>query len=89
MSRKYVGVETANPEVLEFEQDDHSVYIRTNIHPVEVQDEQGGTYTKLVYDEEEYSLAEYATLMNQQNRTLNSQLVDCQLALAEMYERSL
>lgn len=87
MSKKYVGVETANKDVLEFEQDAHSVYIRTNIHQVEVKDDMGGTYTKTVYDETQYSLAEYATLMRQQNQALDAQLADCEIALAELYER--
>lgn len=88
MSKIYRGVETANTVVPEFEQDEKSVYIRSNIHTVEFTDEEGNLASKTVYDETVYGLGEYAEAMHNQNKALDSQLTDCELALAELYERS-
>lgn len=61
-----------------------TVYIHTDIAPVE---EDGKVVENLFsYKEVQYSKDEYIELMAQQNAKLESDLIDTQLALCELYE---
>ena len=61
-----------------------TVYVHTDIVPIE---EDGKIVENLFsYTEVQYGKDEYIELMAQQNEQLNSNLIDTQLALCELYE---
>ena len=62
-----------------------TVYVHTNI--VQVTDEDGNVVDGLyVYDEVQYTKDEYIQIMAEKNETLERDLTDTQLAIAEIYE---
>ena len=62
-----------------------TVYVHTNI--VQATDEDGNIVDGLyVYDEIQYTKDEYIKLMAEKNETLERDLTDTQLAIAEIYE---
>ena len=62
-----------------------TVYVHTNI--VQATDEDGNVVDGLyVYDEVQYTKHEYIKLMAEKNETLERDLTDTQLAIAEIYE---
>lgn len=62
-----------------------TVYVHTNI--VQATDEDGNVVDGLyVYDEVQYTKDEYIKLMADKNETLERDLTDTQLAIAEIYE---
>ena len=62
-----------------------TVYVHTNI--VQATDENGNVVDGLyVYDEVQYTKDEYIKLMAEKNETLERDLTDTQLAIAEIYE---
>ena len=62
-----------------------TVYVHTNI--VQATDEDGNIVDGLyVYDEVQYTKDEYIKLMAEKNETLERDLTDTQLAIAEIYE---
>ena len=62
-----------------------TVYVHTNI--VQATDEDGNVVDGLyVYDEVQYTKDEYIKLMAEKNETLERDLTDTQLAIAEIYE---
>ncbi len=64
-----------------------TVYVHTDIQPVEVTDRATGeTRTEYSYHEVQYDKDEYILMMAQQNEKLEEQITDTQLALCEAYE---
>lgn len=62
-----------------------TVYVHTNI--VQATDEDGNVVDGLyVYDEIQYTKDEYIQIMAEKNETLERDLTDTQLAIAEIYE---
>ena len=62
-----------------------TVYVHTNI--VQATDEYGNVVDGLyVYDEVQYTKDEYIQIMAEKNETLERDLTDTQLAIAEIYE---
>lgn len=62
-----------------------TVYVHTNI--VQATDKDGNVVDGLyVYDEVQYTKDEYIKLMAEKNETLERDLTDTQLAIAEIYE---
>ena len=62
-----------------------TVYVHTNI--VQATDEDGNVIDELyVYDEVQYTKDEYIQIMAEKNETLERDLTDTQLAIAEIYE---
>ena len=62
-----------------------TVYVHTNI--VQATDEDGNIVDGLyVYDEVQYTKDEYIQIMAEKNETLERDLTDAQLAIAEIYE---
>ena len=62
-----------------------TVYVHTNI--VQATDEDGNVIDNLyVYDEVQYTKDEYIQIMAEKNETLERDLTDTQLAIAEIYE---
>ena len=62
-----------------------TVYVHTNI--VQSTDEDGNVVDGLyVYDEVQYTKDEYIQIMAEKNETLERDLTDTQLAIAEIYE---
>ena len=62
-----------------------TVYVHTNI--VQATDEDGNVVDGLyVYDEVQYTKDEYIQIMAEKNETLERDLTDTQLAIAEIYE---
>ena len=62
-----------------------TVYVHTNI--VQATDEDGKVVDGLyVYDEVQYTKDEYIQIMAEKNETLERDLTDTQLAIAEIYE---
>lgn len=65
--------------------DEVNVWVHSNIVPVEeaVGEE---TFKGFEYDMIQYEKNEYIRIMAEQNKTLESQMTDTQLALIEIYE---
>ena len=62
-----------------------TVYVHTNI--VQATDEDGNVIDDLyVYDEIQYTKDEYIQIIAEKNETLERDLTDTQLAIAEIYE---
>ena len=62
-----------------------TVYVHTNI--VQATDEDGNMVDGLyVYDEVQYTKDEYIQIIAEKNETLERDLTDTQLAIAEIYE---
>lgn len=62
-----------------------TVYVHTNI--VQAKNEDGNVIDDLyVYDEIQYTKDEYIQIMAEKNETLERDLTDTQLAIAEIYE---
>ena len=62
-----------------------TVYVHTNI--VQATDEDGNVIEDLyMYDEVQYTKDEYIQIMAEKNETLERDLTDTQLAIAEIYE---
>ncbi len=62
-----------------------TVYVHTNI--VQATDEDGNVVDGLyVYDEVQYTKDEYIQIIAEKNETLERDLTDTQLAIAEIYE---
>ena len=62
-----------------------TVYVHTNI--VQATDEDGNIVDGLyVYDEIQYTKDEYIQIIAEKNETLERDLTDTQLAIAEIYE---
>ena len=65
-----------------------TVYVHTNI--VQATDEDGNVVDGLyVYDEVQYTKDEYIQMIAEKNETLERDLTDTQLAIAELYESTL
>lgn len=74
---------TVAPEPLVI--DEFNVWVHSNIVPVEeVVGEE--TFKGFEYDMIQYEKDEYIRIMAEQNKTLESQMTDTQLALIEIYE---
>ena len=64
-----------------------TVYVHTNIHQEEHEDEMSGeTVMEWVYDEIQYTHLEYMRIQAAEQQRLQQSLEDAQLALCEMYE---
>ena len=62
-----------------------TVYVHTNI--VKAKDKEGNVIDNLyVYDEVQYTKDEYIQMIAEKNETLERDLTDTQLAIAEIYE---
>ena len=67
--------------------DDFSVWIASDIHPVQVEaTEDQEARTEYEYTLTQYDKNEYISMMDDRNAALEADLTDTQLALAELYE---
>ena len=75
------SIEQAQPLIVNKD----TVYVHTNI--VQATDEDGNIVDGLyVYDEVQYTKDEYIQMIAEKNETLERDLTDTQLAIAEIYE---
>lgn len=74
---------TIKPDEVEI--DEYSVWVNTDIIKVEVQSEDE-SHTEYGFQQVRYTKDEYIKLIDERNKTLESQLTDTQLALCELYE---
>ena len=75
------SIEQAQPLIVNKD----TVYVHTNI--VQATDEGGNIVDGLyVYDEVQYTKDEYIQIIAEKNETLERDLTDTQLAIAEIYE---
>lgn len=74
---------TIRPEPMH--RDDYSVYIRTNIRELTVNDE-CGSRTEYIYDEERWDAGEYIDHLRETISENQQQITDTQLAVVEIYE---
>lgn len=63
-----------------------TVYVHTDIQKLNEVDDNGNPIEIYRYHEVQYEKDEYIKLMAEQNKTLDQQLTDTQLALVEIYE---
>lgn len=69
----------------EIEIDAYSVWVNENISEITVTDE-NGEHTEYEFNQTQYSKDEYIRLMSEQNKALENELTDTQLAVCEVYE---
>ena len=69
----------------EIEIDDYSVWVNENISEITVTDE-NGKHTEYEFNQTQYSKDEYIRLMSEQNKALENELTDTQLALCDIFE---
>lgn len=70
---------------VEMEVDEFSVWLASNIKPITVQN--GETqFEGYEYDLIQYDKNEYIKMQDEENKSLQSQINDTQLALVELYE---
>ena len=65
--------------------DEYSVWINKDIAEITVTDE-NGSHTEYEYNQTQYSKDEYIQLMDEKNKSLESELTDTQIALCDIYE---
>ena len=65
--------------------DEYSVWVNKDITEITVADE-NGSHTEYEYNQTQYSKDEYIQLMDEKNKTLESELTDTQIALCDIYE---
>lgn len=63
-----------------------TVYVHADIQKLDETDDNGNPIELYKYHEIQYQKDEYIKLMAEQNKTLDQQLTDTQLALVEIYE---
>lgn len=66
--------------------DDQSVWINTDMQPVERTDMEGGTFTGYSYHQVRYSKDAYLQKLEADNADLGRQVTNLQLALTDLYE---
>lgn len=66
--------------------DDQSVWINTDIQPVEIPDMEDSTFTGYSYHQVRYSKDEYLQKLEADNADLGRQVTDVQIALCDFYE---
>ncbi|MDE6111216.1 MAG: hypothetical protein K2F65_04785, partial [Eubacterium sp.] len=69
----------------ETEIDEYSVWVNENISEITVTDE-NGEHTEYEFNQTQYSKDEYIKLMSEQNKALENELTDTQIALCDIYE---
>ena len=69
----------------EIEIDEHSVWVNTDIHETIVPDE-NSTHTEYEFNQTQYSKDEFIQLISEQNKALENELTDTQIALCDIYE---
>lgn len=69
----------------EIEIDEYSVWVSKDIKEITVIDEIG-SHTEYEYNQIQYSKDEYIRLMSEQNKALENELTDTQIALCDIYE---
>ena len=69
----------------EIEIDEYSVWVNKDISEISVTDE-NGSHTEYEYNQTQYSKDEYIRLMSEQNKTLENELTDTQIALCDIFE---
>lgn len=65
--------------------DEYSVWVNLDIHEITVTDE-NGSHTEYEYNQTQYSKDEYIKLMSEQNKALENELTDTQIALCDIFE---
>lgn len=70
---------------METEFDEYSVWVNSDIHEITVTDE-NGSHTEYEYNQAQYSKDEYIKLMSEQNKALENELTDTQIALCDIFE---
>ena len=65
--------------------DEHSVWVASEVQSVTVRDE-SGEHTEYEFNLVQYEKDEFIHGMIEQNRTLEQQLTDTQIALCDVYE---
>lgn len=74
---------TVKPNAVEI--DDYSVYVNSNIQTVQSTTDSEST-TEYEYNQIRYDKNEYIKMIADRNSALESQMVDTQLAICEIYE---
>ena len=69
----------------EIEIDEYSVWINENISEITATDE-NGKHTEYKFNQKQYPKDEYIKLMSEQNKELENELTDTQLALCDIFE---
>lgn len=71
--------------------DDYSVWVHTNVTEVSLPDpdDRDKMVTLYEYDKVCYTKDEYIKMIDDKNETLEKQVTDTQLALVEIYEKTL
>lgn len=69
----------------EMEIDEYSVWVSKDIRERTVTDE-NGSHTEYEYNQTQYSKDEYIKLMSEQNKALENELTDTQIALCDIFE---
>lgn len=69
----------------EKEIDEYSIWVNTNVHEIEVDDELG-KHTEYEFNQTRYTKDEYIRLVDERNADLEERLTDTQLALCDVYE---
>ena len=83
--KEFKNVQGSTEQAQPFIVNKDTVYVHTNI--VQATDEDGNVVDGLyVYDEVQYTKDEYIQIMAEKNETLERDLTDTQLAIAEIYE---
>lgn len=69
-------------------EDDHRVFVPENIRPhSDPETDEAPAFTGFIYDMKVYGKDEYARIeLEEKNKRLEAEVVDTQLALAELYE---
>ena len=69
----------------ETEIDAYSVWVNEDISEITVADE-NGEHTEYQFNQKQYGKDEYIKLMSEQNKSLENELTDTQIALCDIYE---
>ena len=69
----------------EIEIDEYSVWVNEDIIEITVTDE-NGEHTEYEFNQTQYSKDEYIKLMSEQNKALENELTDTQIALCDIFE---
>ena len=69
----------------ETEIDEYSVWVNEDIREITVTDE-NGEHTEYAFNQTQYNKDEYIKLMSEQNKALENELTDTQIALCDIFE---
>lgn len=74
---------TVKPKEIEI--DEYLVWVNSDVHEITVEDKKGA-HIEYEYNQIQYSKDEYIKLMSEQNKNLENEVTDTQLALCDLFE---